>query len=125
MKNHLNYNQFAFMNFFIQPASNSSGGKELANDKEICKLSSRVLEEVIKIIKPRYIIFTSCRAYDIFIKNLTDVEIKEICIRLPHPTRGAFNRERYVYDIFNKKLLKTTPRKYLEDNKKRILQEEE
>ena len=61
------WERIAFMNFFIVPSTN--GSREIYSTKEVEEKSLSNFEEVIKILKPNYILFLSKRSYYIFEKK--------------------------------------------------------
>ena len=58
------WERIAFMNFFIVPSTN--GSREICSTKEVEKKSLTNFEQVIKILKPNYILFLSKKSYYIF-----------------------------------------------------------
>ena len=58
------WERIAFMNFFIVPSTN--GSREIYSTKEVEEKSLTNFEQVIKILKPNYILFLSKKSYHIF-----------------------------------------------------------
>lgn len=83
------YAPFAYMNFFQKPAQ----GVQTWYDDTSARNSCVIVKEVIKVLKPKIIIFTSGRAYDAFINNINNLTYPHIAImRFPHPTSPWWNR---------------------------------
>ena len=64
------WERIAFMNFFIVPSTN--GSREIYSTKEVEEKSLSNFEEVIKILKPNYILFLSKKSYYIFAARKSD-----------------------------------------------------
>ena len=58
------WERVSFMNFFIVPSTNGSRG--IYSTKEVEEKSLTNFEQVIKILKPNYILFLSKKSYHIF-----------------------------------------------------------
>lgn len=64
------WERIAFMNFFIVPSTNGSRG--IYSTKEVEEKSLNNFEQVIKILKPNYILFLSKKSYYIFAARKSD-----------------------------------------------------
>ena len=64
------WERIAFMNFFIVPSTN--GSREICSTKEVEEKSLTNFEQVIKILKPNYILFLSKKSYYIFAARKSD-----------------------------------------------------
>lgn len=103
----MNYHYFAFMNFFQMPsiyegvkywnslwdAANKLGNKQLAYDmwEKAAQVSSEVVDDVIDILKPSVVIFTSASAkgaYDEYGKHRSEPYV----ISSVHPGCSWWNR---------------------------------
>ena len=84
------WERIAFMNFFIVPSTN--GSREIYSTKEVEEKSLSNFEEVIKILKPNYILFLSKRSYYIFEKNNSEYLNKTFTFS--HPTSIWWYRKR-------------------------------
>ena len=84
------WERIAFMNFFIVPSTN--GSREIYSTKEVEEKSLTNFEEVIKILKPNYILFLSKRSYYIFEKNNSEYLNKTF--PFSHPTSIWWYRKR-------------------------------
>lgn len=105
------YEYIAFMNFFQMPSlykgmkfwnsilksATKKGKKELAyevwNDAVIN--SSEVLDEVLKVLKPRLVVFTSASAFDAYKKYLDSKNMslnEKIIFKVDHPGCSWWNK---------------------------------
>ena len=84
------WERIAFMNFFIVPSTN--GSREIYSTKEVEEKSLTNFEEVIKILKPNYILFLSKRSYYIFEKKNSEYLNKTF--PFSHPTSIWWYRKR-------------------------------
>ncbi len=84
------WERIAFMNFFIVPSTN--GSREIYSTKEVEEKSLSNFKEVIKILKPNYILFLSKRSYSIFEKNNSEYLNKTF--PFSHPTSIWWYRKR-------------------------------
>ena len=84
------WERIAFINFFIVPSTN--GSREIYSTKEVEEKSLSNFEEVIKILKPNYILFLSKRSYSIFEKNNSEYLNKTF--PFSHPTSIWWYRKR-------------------------------
>ena len=64
------WERVSFMNFFIVPSTNGSRG--IYSTKEVEEKSLNNFEQVIKILKPNYILFLSKKSYYIFAARKSD-----------------------------------------------------
>ena len=78
------------MNFFIVPSTN--GSREIYSTKEVEEKSLSNFEEVIKVLKPNYILFVSKRSYCIFEKKNSEYLNKTS--PFSHPTSIWWYRKR-------------------------------
>ncbi len=92
------YDNIAFMNFFQRPAEKS--GKSIKVKDLDLTISSQVFTEVVNIIKPDVVIFTSVLAYK-YAKNcaaLDYLSTNEITFtKCPHPATSWWNRKSKMY----------------------------
>ena len=84
------WERIAFMNFFIVPSTN--GSREIYSTKEVEEKSLSNFEQVIKILKPNYILFLSKRSYYIFEKKNSEYLNKTSSFS--HPTSIWWYRKR-------------------------------
>ena len=84
------WERIAFMNFFIVPSTN--GSREIYSTKEVEEKSLSNFEQVIKILKPNYILFLSKRSYYIFEKKNSEYLNKTS--PFSHPTSIWWYRKR-------------------------------
>ena len=84
------WEKIAFMNFFIVPSTN--GSREICSTKEVEEKSLTNFEQVIKILKPNYILFLSKRSYYIFERKNSEYlkKASSFC----HPTSLWWYRKR-------------------------------
>lgn len=108
--NRENYNCFAFMNFFQMPSfvygESIYSSLEICGDSrnidigkiwnEVCNQSSNVFSNVVDIIRPKLIIFTSKLAYDIC-KERVELENNVRIEHLVHPDCPWWNRSEGKY----------------------------
>lgn len=84
------WERIAFMNFFIVPSTN--GSREIYSTKEVEEKSLTNFEQVIKILKPNYILFLSKKSYYIFERKNSEYlkKTSSFC----HPTSLWWYRKR-------------------------------
>ncbi len=84
------WERIAFMNFFIVPSTN--GSREIYSTKKVEEKSLTNFEQVIKILKPNYILFLSKRSYYIFERKNSEYlkKTSSFC----HPTSLWWYRKR-------------------------------
>ena len=84
------WERIVFMNFFIVPSTN--GSREIYSTKEVEEKSLTNFEQVIKILKPNYILFLSKRSYYIFERKNSEYlkKTSSFC----HPTSLWWYRKR-------------------------------
>ena len=124
-QNSQNYNYFAFMNFFQMPSlykglkfwnsiEKSAVNREAAEEAwdYIVKVSTDVTDEVIDIIKPNLVVFTSKSAYDAYKSNNESHSKDNYIIGIPHPCCSYWNKSCKEYgnlsgkELFEKNLIK-------------------
>ena len=100
------------MNFFVVPSTNGSRG--IIATKEMEEKSLNNFEEVIKVLKPNYILFLSKKSYYIFEKSNSKY-LKNI-FGFGHPSSPWWSRKRKdgkkykeefkekIEEIFDKKI---------------------
>jgi len=84
------FTSFAFMNYFQRPEANA--GKSINLNEEDKKVACDTLNDVIKIIEPKLILFLSKKAYDSYIELAGDIEDKNIDY-VYHPTSKFWNKD--------------------------------
>ena len=106
------WNKVSFMNFFIVPSINGSGGIEVSKDIEEKSLEN--FENVLDIIKPNYILFLSKKSYCIFEKS--NSKYLKNTFSFGHPSSPWWSRKRKdgkkykeefkekIEEIFDKKI---------------------
>lgn len=94
------YEQFAFYNFFQRPAQKE--GDQLYINTDDVEVANNVFENVIKILKPKVVLFMSSKSW----KNVKGKNIDNIIYDyVPHPSSNWWNRKSNSYQFANQKPL--------------------
>ncbi len=84
------FTTFAFMNYFQRPEANA--GKSISLNEEDKTVAYMTLNEVIKILEPKLILFLSKKAYDCY-KELAGDKVDSRTNYVYHPTSKYWNED--------------------------------